>query len=387
MSASPSRRAVQLRRRSAASPLIRSYSASISADGDRWSASDVIPCLGNEPIPWLTWQRPQIPRPPQTESMSTPSDRAASRTVVPSGNRPRLPDGVKMTRTSAVLGHEATAQPGTGVSAGDPLRRRLTRRPCSPSSRGQPEATDPAAALGIVAHQHVGGHDGVLHTLGDRVRDRRGQPAGDRHRQVGAVDPFAIGQTEADVRRPAGAVDLELVAQPAEDPEDLPAGRRHRPDRHEQRVDDDVLARDAVIGSALDDPLGHGEPDVGILGDPRLVVRDRDDRRAVLPDERQDLLEPLVLAGHRVDERLALVDGQAGLERGDDRRVDRQRESVSDWTSWIVRARIAGSSASGIPALTSSMWAPASTWATTSRSTRLKSPPSSPRPGAFDRSG
>src|SRR5580765_8261090 len=48
--------------------------------------------------------------------------------------------------------------------------------------------------------------------------------------------------------------------------------------------------------------------------------------------------------------------------------------SVSDWTSWMVRARIAGSSARGIPALTSSMWAPAATWAIASRSTRLKSP-------------
>ena len=40
----------------------------------------------------------------------------------------------------------------------------------------------------------------------------------------------------------------------------------------------------------------------------------------------------------------------------------------------MVFARIAGSSASGMPALTSSMWAPASTWASVSRSTRQKSP-------------
>ena len=37
------------------------------------------------------------PRPPHTESRSTPSERAASRTVVPGSNRPRRPDGVKMT--------------------------------------------------------------------------------------------------------------------------------------------------------------------------------------------------------------------------------------------------------------------------------------------------
>ena len=35
--------------------------------------------------------------------------------------------------------------------------------------------------------------------------------------------------------------------------------------------------------------------------------------------------------------------------------------SVTLCTSWIARASIAGSSASGIPALTSSIWAPAAT--------------------------
>ena len=58
-------------------------------------------------MPWVTWQRPQIPRPPQTESMSTPSERAASRTVVPSGNRPRRPDGVKMTSASSATEADA----------------------------------------------------------------------------------------------------------------------------------------------------------------------------------------------------------------------------------------------------------------------------------------
>jgi hypothetical protein len=33
--------------------------------------------------------------------MSTPSDRAASSTVVPFSNRPRRPDGVKMTSASS----------------------------------------------------------------------------------------------------------------------------------------------------------------------------------------------------------------------------------------------------------------------------------------------
>ena len=56
--------------------------------------------LGEFAIASVIWQRPQMPRPPQTESMSTPSWRAAVSTGVPTGKRPRLPEGVKTTRAS-----------------------------------------------------------------------------------------------------------------------------------------------------------------------------------------------------------------------------------------------------------------------------------------------
>ena len=67
------------------------------------------------------------------------------------------------------------------------------------------------------------------------------------------------------------------------------------------------------------------EADVRILGNAGLVVRDRDDRGAVLLHERQHRFESLFLAGDRVDERLAPVDRETRGQRGDDRRVDRQR--------------------------------------------------------------
>ncbi len=54
--------------------------------------------LANSPSPTFTWQRPQMARPPQTESMSTPSARAACNTGVPTAKRPRLPEGVKTMR-------------------------------------------------------------------------------------------------------------------------------------------------------------------------------------------------------------------------------------------------------------------------------------------------
>src|SRR4051794_32014070 len=66
-----------------------------------------MPSLENLPSPISIWHRPQMPRPPQTESRSTPSLRAASSTVVPSGKRPRLPDGAKKISGLAMVTHRA----------------------------------------------------------------------------------------------------------------------------------------------------------------------------------------------------------------------------------------------------------------------------------------
>ena len=115
--ASPSSVAVQDSRRSAARPCSARYPASTSPGALRWSGEDVMPCFANDPNAGTTAQRPQIPRPPQTESMSTPSERAASRTVVPAGARPRRPDGVKMICGSAVAAPSLTG--GSSVARGD----------------------------------------------------------------------------------------------------------------------------------------------------------------------------------------------------------------------------------------------------------------------------
>ena len=48
--------------------------------------------------------------------------------------------------------------------------------------------------------------------------------------------------------------------------------------------------------------------------------------------------QAFVLAGHRIDQRLALVDREAGLERGDDRGIDRQRQ-IGDRLHELHRAR------------------------------------------------
>ena len=83
--------------------------------------------------------------------------------------------------------------------------------------------------------------------------------------------------------------------------------------------------RDAVVAGGGDDLARDVQALLRRLGDAGLVVGQADDRGAVARDEREDLLQALVLAGDRVHERLALVDREAGLERLDDRGVDADR--------------------------------------------------------------
>ena len=137
--------------------------------------------------------------------------------------------------------------------------------------------------------------------------------------------PSRFGRPKLTFEAPQEVLTLSSVAQPVHQAHDLHARLVDGADRHHQRIDHDVAGRDAVIHRALDDLLRHREAHVGILGDAGLIVRDRDHRGAVLLDQRQHHFQPLLLAGHRIHQRLALVDREPGLERRDDRGIDRQR--------------------------------------------------------------
>src|SRR5205085_9452698 len=71
--------------------------------GERLAACELTPCLGKSPSITSTWQRPHSARPPHTESTSTPRLRAACRSGVPKGKRPRFPDGVNTTHALGSL--------------------------------------------------------------------------------------------------------------------------------------------------------------------------------------------------------------------------------------------------------------------------------------------
>ena len=152
-------------------------------------------------------------------------------------------------------------------------------------------------------------------------------PAYDASGEEGGAERVPARQPERDVRRAERHVQPELVADEADRLERRHDGLRIGADGHRERVDDDVLERDLLASvDGVDEPLADLEPLLRRLGDPGLVVDEADDRRAVLLHERQHALEPLLLAGDRVDERLPLVGGEPGLERLDDRRVDADRQ-------------------------------------------------------------
>ena len=113
------------------------------------------------------------------------------------------PDGVKMTSaSSATGGRSPVSRAGRRPR---PRRRRRPAGPARPRRRVARLAAIQRPQSRVVAHQHVGGHDRVPHLGVQRVRDRRGQPGGDRHRQERGVDALPVRQPEAHVRGAAGA--------------------------------------------------------------------------------------------------------------------------------------------------------------------------------------
>ena len=85
---------------------------------------------------------------------------------------------------------------------------------------------------------------------------------------------MSVGQTETDVGCPAGGVDTQLLPEPAEERENLPASGAHGTDGHNQGVYDHIGGWNSVVGGPLYDPFGHREANVRVLGDPSVVVGD-----------------------------------------------------------------------------------------------------------------
>ena len=106
-----------------------------------------MPCLANSPSPTVIWQRPQMARPPQTESMSTPSVRAACSTGVPIGEAPPLAgrreddQGVAV----SVSGHQIRSSAAAAALLARPA---AARRHPSPGRRRQRPIADGPGCTG-----------------------------------------------------------------------------------------------------------------------------------------------------------------------------------------------------------------------------------------------
>ena len=132
------------------------------------------------------------------------------------------------------------------------------------------------------------------------------------------VDAMPIGQTERDVGGAAGGVHAKFGPQTAHQREHLLPGGTHGTDRHDKRIDDDVVGWNAVIGGTFHDGLGHREPHIRIFGNAGFIVGDGHHGHVEFLDQREDLFHPFALAGDRVDQRSALADFETRLQRAGD---------------------------------------------------------------------
>ena len=136
-----------------------------------------------------------------------------------------------------------------------------------------------------------------------------------------------------------------------------------RADRHDQRIDDDVMRRDAEIGAALDDLLGHGEADVGVLEMPVSSLE------MATTGTLYFLTSGRIASSFSSSPVTELTSGRplatfsAAFDRRRHRAIDHSGRSTRSCTISSVCASRRGSVALGstavTPALTSSMVAPA----------------------------
>src|SRR6478609_7581319 len=285
----------------------------------------------------------QVPWPPQVESIAMPFHDAASKTVTPGGTRTSRSAGGTSAPSSALVmtvNARATRPVPSWAAGSTPGLSMRPSRATSASEKSGPSG-GPLMALpgglesrgprGVVRGSAAAEENvvGCLHARSASCFARcaviHAMPQSSWPRNTSAA---LTASTTWGVRASMIAlVSAEVVADASHHLEGHQARAGVGPDGHGQGVDDDVGLRDAVLlrGDA-DDLAGELDALVGLRRDLVAVVRQGDDRRVVLLDQRQDRRHAVVLGGDRVDQRTALVDREAGLERLDDRGVDADRE-------------------------------------------------------------
>ena len=185
----------------------------------------------------------QVPWPPQVESIAMPFQLAASNSVTPGGTRTRVPLGwnTRSTRVRAGTAAGSSGRPAacpTGCRGRCGLLAAWLRRPV----RG-----DPARAPGVLVGQQVGGLDRPDQLRRAGVHDRAGQPA-QRSPSAGTRRRSRRGRACRTRRwRRRASCSGRTRRGPARSSPACEHQRGVGADRHGQRVDHDVLERDAVL--------------------------------------------------------------------------------------------------------------------------------------------
>ena len=141
-----------------------------------------------------------------------------------------------------------------------------------------------------------------------------------------ALMPWRCGRPKEMLERPQVVLTLSSSRSRLQQREDLAAGVAERADRHDQRIDHDVMrpgCRNPRSARRSSWPPRSGRRGPSRCRSRRWRWRRRD---VVFLDQRQDRFELLFLAGHGVDQRPALGDLQRRLDRRGHRAVDRQRQ-------------------------------------------------------------
>ena len=146
------------------------------------------------------------------------------------------------------------------------------------------------------------------------IHDGHVQPLRHRHGEEVLVHQGPGGQAEGDIRHPQHGLQPQLLLHPLQGLQSLSGRRLLCRDGEGEAVDVDVFLPDPVVEGPVQDPTGDVYPVQSGLGNPPLVQGEAQHRRAVFLHDREDGVQALPVAVHRIDDRLAAVDPQGLLQ-------------------------------------------------------------------------
>ena len=127
------------------------------------------------------------------------------------------------------------------------------------------------------------------------------------------VQNMAVGQTKRNIGGAACRIDFEFLFQPAQQAEHLIAGIVHGADRHDERIDNNILVGNPVIRGALNNFLATAKRTSGSIEIPVSSLEMATTAAPYLFTSGKTSSRRFVLAGDRIYQRLALIDREPSL--------------------------------------------------------------------------